>query len=116
MISNRINITKAQRKELIEKLHNASNNKIFFIRRDEMTGKDPYTFFAEVGIDYSDAIKIIKNLSFEEYQYALLDSKNQYTEMFVFNKKINDKIAYIKIGFRSDKTVVISFHEKMYDE
>ena len=88
LISNRINLTKAQQKRLISKLHNANDNNILFIRRDEITGKNPYTFFLEIGIDYTEAVKIIKNLSLEDYQYALLDSKNKYTQMYVFNKKI----------------------------
>ena len=35
--------------------------------------------------------------------------------MYVFNKEINSKIAYIKIGFVEEKTIIISFHEKMFD-
>lgn len=114
MVFNRIILNKTQQKELILKLRNTEN--ICFISRDDSTGKNPYSFFLELGIDYSDAVNIVKNLSLTEYQYTQLDSKNKYTYMYVFNKIINGRTAYIKIGFKSDKTIVISFHEKMFNE
>ena len=114
MISNKINHNKAYIEKKLEQLHNAENN-IIIKDRDEETGKKPENFFLEVGIDYSDAISIIKNLSYEDYQYTQLDKIKSYVFMYVFNKNVNCKIAYIKIGFVKDKTIVISFHEKMYD-
>ena len=112
MVSNRINLSKAEIKELINKICNS--DRIIFIDRNEDSGKKPALFFAEVGIDYTDAIEIIKNLSYDNYQYTQLDQKNKFVCMHIFYKNISNKIAYIKIGFKSDKTVVISFHEKKY--
>lgn len=112
-MSNRINLSKAEIKEVIDKISNS--DKIIFVDRKEDSGKKPALFFAEIGIDFTDAIKIVKNLSYDNYQYTQLDQKNKFVYMHIFYKEISNKIAYIKIGFKVDKTVVISFHEKKYD-
>ena len=115
MIPNKVNLTKAEIKELIKILNNVNNNQIFLINRKEETGKNPYVFFLEVGINVTDAYEIIKKLSLNDYQYSQLDGQNNFLYMHVFFKNINGKTAYIKIGFKNDKTVVISFHEKKFD-
>ena len=115
MVSDKINHNKAHMEKVLEKLHNAKRDEIVIKDRDDETGKKPETFFLEVGIDYSEAINIIKNLSYEDYQYTQLDRMKSYVFMYVFNKDVNSKIAYIKIGFVKEKTIVISFHQKMYE-
>lgn len=113
-MQNRIIINKKEIQEVINKIRDSKN--IIFIPRNDESGKNPFSFFSEIGIDFTDAINIIKGLSYKDYQYTLLDSKNKFTFMYVFNKSIRNVKSYIKIGFKSDKTVVISFHKKMFED
>lgn len=105
-MQNRIIINKKEIQEVINKIRDSKN--IIFIPRNDESGKNPFSFFSE--------INIIKGLSYRDYQYTLLDSKNKFTFMYVFNKSIRNVKSYIKIGFKSDKTVVISFHKKMFED
>ena len=113
MISNRINLSKADIKELINKISTSKDIKV--LDRAEETGKKPSLFFVEIGIDFTDAINVVKNLSYKDYQYTQLDFTTKFQRMHIFYKDINDKTEYIKIGFLNEKTIVISFHEKIYD-
>ena len=76
---------------------------------------DPSLDILEIGIDYSDAQDIIKNLKVENYQYTQYSTKSNFGYMHIFFKEIKNKNAYIKIAFKNDKTIVISFHERIYD-
>ena len=113
MVSTRINIKKSEVKKMLIDIKESSN--IIFVRRNNEPQKDPYSFFLEIGIDYEDAINIINNLTINEYKYSLYDMNGKYNYLHVFYKDYNDKTIYIKIGFKSDKTVVISFHEKKFE-
>ena len=115
MVSNRITLSKSKIREVIEKIKGTADNDFRFLYRIEEPNKDPYSFFQELEINYKDAVNIIKSLTIEDYKYAQYDIKNKFEYMYIFYKQISSKIAYIKIGFKSDKTVVISFHEKMFE-
>ena len=113
MVCTRINLKKSEIKKIISDIKDTSN--IIFMRRMNEPEKDPYSFFLELGIDYKDALNIIKCLTHNDYQYSLFDMNNKFNYLHIFYKEISDKIAYIKLGFKKDKTVVISFHEKIYE-
>ena len=106
MVSTRITMSKSDINNLISQIKNT---------RKEEPEKNPYYFFQIVGIDFDDAVNIIKDLTYNEYKYTQYDVKYKFSYMHIFHKQIFNKIAYIKIGFKSDKTVVISFHEKMFE-
>ena len=115
MISNRIALSKSKIKEVILKIEETADTNFRFLNRSAALDKDPFYFFQELGIDIKDAVAIIKSLTIEDYQYTQYATKNKYEYMHIFHKQIFNKIAYIKIAFKSDKTIVISFHEKMFE-
>ena len=85
MISDKIKLTNSEIKEIISKIQNS--DKIMFIDRKEETGKRPMSFFLEEGIEYKDAIEIIKKLNFNDYQYTQLDKTMKYIYMHIFFQK-----------------------------
>lgn len=116
MVSTRIIYTKSQIKKVLADIYKTKKEDFRFLTRREDFAKDPFCFFNQVGIDYDDAINIIKSLTVEDYKYTQYDMYGKYEYMYIFHKQVLNLIAYIKIGFKSDKTVVISFHEKMFEE
>ncbi len=115
MVSTRINLKKHEIKEIISKIKKTEKHNFKFISRKEETDKNPYSFFLELNINYNDALEVIKSLTLSDYKYSLFDINSKYGYLHVFYKEILKKTAYIKIGFKNDKTVVISFHEKKYE-
>ena len=116
MISNRIELSKSKiKKEVINRISETTDTNLRFLSRIGEPNKDPFAFFNELQIDIKDAVNFIRSLTIEDYQYTQYDVKNKYQYMHIFYKQISTKIAYIKIGFNSDKTIVISFHEKMFE-
>ena len=115
LVSTRINLKKHEIKEIILKIQKTEKSNFIFISRKEETDKNPYSFFLELNINYNDALEVIKSLTLSDYKYSLFDINCKYGYLHVFYKVKLEKTAYIKIGFKNEKTVVISFLEKKYE-
>ena len=79
----------------------------------------PYTL-VDLDYDEDDVIERLKELSVAEYSETKIDRDDLNPPLlFVFGKKINGKLVYIKLKIRDDENTVIlcvSFHyakEKM---
>ncbi len=116
-MDNRIELSKEEIENVLQKIRNADNNCFKLVKRDSDYIKDPKIFMINLGIDMTDLIFIIKELKYENYKECILDIKNKYVYLYVFKKKVYDTDAYIKIGFKYDddtgNVYIISFHEDM---
>jgi len=90
----------------------------FVLIKKKKQGEDarystPYTI---IDLDYSveDVITTLLELSIDEYSETIVDRDNDNPPLlFVFGKKINGKLVYIKLKIRESgrrRIVCVSFH------
>lgn len=116
-MDNRIKISKEELQNVLNEIK-AKNKKYFrFLSRDIDTEKNPMDYMIEIGIDYDDAVREIKDLTADNYIECILDTKNKFKYLYIFKKIINESNTYIKIGFLYDMkkgvVYVVSFHKDM---
>jgi len=116
-LDNRIQVSKDEIQNILDEIKDKNKKYFLFWPRDMDTQKDPKSYMAEIGIDYDDAIKEIKELTIDNYVECILDTVHNYKYLYIFKKIINDSNTYIKIGFLYDmkkgNVYVVSFHEDM---
>ncbi len=116
-MDNRIELNKKEIQRILDIIYEKDKKYFIFLPRDYDNKKNPRAFMAEIGIDYTDAINIIKSLKFDNYYECFFDSKNEYIYLYVFKTYIEKTKTYIKLGFLHDMKTgsihVVSFHEDM---
>lgn len=119
-MDNRIKLSNKEINNILDKVKSKNKKHFIFIPRDYDTQKNPREYMAELGIDYNDAIQIIKKLSINNFVECILDKKNNYIYLYVFKDYIKDNMTYIKIGFlydiKSGDVHVVSFHKDIIEE
>ena len=116
-MDNRVKLSDSSINEILNIIKGKDNSSLRFMPRDIDSGKNPRSFMVELGLDYNDAINIIKSLTKDDFYECLLDKKNRYVYLYVLKKEIEGVLTYIKVGFiHNDKTGnidVVSFHKDM---
>ena len=119
-MNNRIELSKKDVLDILDIVKNKNKRLFRFLPRDLENDKNPRDYMTKIGIDYDDAIKIIKNLEFDNFYECILDIKNNFKYLYVFKKYIGDSKTYIKIAFlydiKYDCVYVVSFHEDILEE
>lgn len=93
------------------------NNNFTVIRTNKEQGKEqystPYTLL-DLNYDTGDIVERLKELTLQEYSETLVDKDNLNPPLlFVFGKKISNKLVYIKLKIKEDRTrrvLCVSFH------
>ena len=76
-MNNRIELSKKEVLDILDIVKNKNKRLFRFLPRDLENDKNPRDYMTKIGIDYDDAIKIIKNLEFDNIYECILDIKNK---------------------------------------
>lgn len=64
-----------------------------------------------LGYNINDVISEINSLRYEDYYETIIDVVGNENLLYVFKKKIQDYLIYIKLSIRKEKIIFcISFH------
>lgn len=107
-------------KNVLKVISKKETNEFKLIKRPRDKIKDPNNFMVELGIDFNDVVKIIKELTISDFVEIILDVERDYGLLYVFEKKIESINSYIKIGFNyndlTNEVTIISFHKSIKGE
>ena len=120
----RINIQSDKKdvKVFLKELKDILNSEKFYTGEDMIvvkSKKDEIEYSTEylmVDLDYdeSDIVERLKELTLDEYSETLIDKDDDKPPLlFVFGKDINNRLVYIKLkikGEKSKKVLCLSFH------
>ena len=90
--------------------------KVFDIIFRDDRGKNAQTL-VDWDITPNFRLEVIKTIKVEDYsQGPIVDTLNNYGELWVFGKDVKGNEVYIKIslGLPNNKTICISFHKSEY--
>lgn len=82
-------------------------------KKDDVEHSTPYTLL-DLDYDIEDVVDRLKELTIEEYSETKIDKDDLDPPLlFVFGKKINRKLVYIKLKIKGDqkrRVLCVSFH------
>jgi len=82
-------------------------------KKDEIEYSTEY-LMVDLDYDESDIVERLKELTLDEYSETLIDKDDDKPPLlFVFGKDINNRLVYIKLkikGEKSKKVLCLSFH------
>ena len=116
------NVIKSSKKEVnnfLLEINLIKNDDFIILSRKQEPHKDPNKLLGILEYDIDDMINEIKNLTVKDFLRCQIDSKNKFSFMYIFIKKIYNISVFIKLSIvekNGKKAYVISFHEAEKDE
>lgn len=96
-----------------EKFNTGEDMIVVKSKKDEIEYSTEY-FMVDLDYDESDIVERLKELTLDEYSETLIDKDDDKPPLlFVFGKNINNRLVYIKLkikGEKSKKVLCLSFH------
>jgi hypothetical protein len=96
-----------------EKFNTGEDMIVVKSKKDEIEYSTEY-LMVDLDYDESDIVERLKELTLDEYSETLIDKDDDKPPLlFVFGKDINNRLVYIKLkikGEKSKKVLCLSFH------
>lgn len=96
-----------------EKFNSGEDMIVVKSKKDEIEYSTEY-LMVDLDYDESDIVERLKELTLDEYSETLIDKDDDKPPLlFVFGKDINNRLVYIKLkikGEKSKKVLCLSFH------
>lgn len=97
----------------LEKFNTGEDMIVVKSKKDEIEYSTEY-LMVDLDYDESDIVERLKELTLDEYSETLIDKDDDKPPLlFVFGKDINNRLVYIKLkikGEKSKKVLCLSFH------